>query len=276
MHNTEAFSYLVSTDLDGTLLDHFSYEWLAAKPSLDKLEELSIPVIINTSKTFEEVVALQQSMSLCQPFIVENGSGVYFPISKYPDQPTGAIERNGHWQAILGKPREQIVNILQQLRLDKKWNFKGFSDMSIQHVIDLTGLTSENAQLALQRSFSEPLVWHDDEQSYRDFVGSVEAKNLRVIKGGRFVHILGQTDKGHAITWCKNHMESLTQQKLKLIALGDSPNDIDMLNIADHPVLVKSPTHSYPVINSSKTALLTHGFGPIGWHEAIQGIIFSE
>ncbi|SMF01520.1 mannosyl-3-phosphoglycerate phosphatase [Alteromonadaceae bacterium Bs31] len=268
-------SYIISTDLDGTLLDHFSYKWDAAKPSLDKLTTLAIPVIINTSKTFEEVLLLQEDMSIFQPFVVENGSGAYFPKSQYPEQPPGSEARGDHWQITLGCPRKEIVNFLQRLRKEKKWDFQGFSDMSLDDVISLTGLAAENAKLALLRSFSEPLIWHDSEENYQAFVKRVEEQNLRVIKGGRFIHILGQTDKGKAIIWCKNYLQTLSKQAASLIALGDSPNDIDMLNIADFPVLIKSPTHDYPEISSGSNIIKTKGFGPVGWHEAIEQLIFS-
>ena len=63
---------LVSTDFDGTLLDHYTYSWDAAKPALERLKALNVPVVINTSKTFSEVVQLQESLELAAPFIVEN------------------------------------------------------------------------------------------------------------------------------------------------------------------------------------------------------------
>jgi|GEM_PF-4270088 len=79
--------FLVSTDLDGTLLDHYSYDWQAAAPSLARLAKLGIPVVINTSKTFEEVVSLQSSMLLTAPFIVENGSALFLPTSQFDKRP---------------------------------------------------------------------------------------------------------------------------------------------------------------------------------------------
>ena len=80
---TSCFSYktpyVVFTDLDGTLLDHYSYSWSEAAESLKKLSRLGIPVIINTSKTADEVITLQKEMALNAPFIVENGSALYIP-----------------------------------------------------------------------------------------------------------------------------------------------------------------------------------------------------
>lgn len=35
--------YLVFTDLDGTLLDHDTYSWEAARPALDRLKRQQVP-----------------------------------------------------------------------------------------------------------------------------------------------------------------------------------------------------------------------------------------
>ena len=48
-------SYLIFTDLDGTLLDHFSYSHAPADQLIPVLQHAGIPIIINTSKTFAEV-----------------------------------------------------------------------------------------------------------------------------------------------------------------------------------------------------------------------------
>jgi len=266
--------FLVSTDLDGTLLDHYSYDWQAAAPSLARLAKLGIPVVINTSKTFEEVVSLQSSMLLTAPFIVENGSALFLPTSQFEQAPDGCESNNGFWRLLIGCERQAVTTALSKIRQDQHWQFEGFSDMSVARVIELTGLTESDAQQALNRRFSEPLVWHDTDANFVDFVKQLEALQFRVIKGGRFVHVLGQTDKGKAIDRCRRYLQHFYSTELNLIALGDSPNDIDMLNIADIAVLINSPTHDYPALPKAVGEVYqTQGLGPVGWHEAITKFI---
>ena len=69
-------NYIVSTDLDGTLLDHHDYSFAAANQGLQRCTELEVPVVINTSKTYAEVIALQNAIGLDTPIIVENGSAL--------------------------------------------------------------------------------------------------------------------------------------------------------------------------------------------------------
>jgi mannosyl-3-phosphoglycerate phosphatase len=70
---------LVFTDMDGTLLDHHTYSFEAAKPALSALESKSIPVIPTTSKTFAELQPLRERIGLDGPFIVENGAAIFIP-----------------------------------------------------------------------------------------------------------------------------------------------------------------------------------------------------
>jgi HAD superfamily hydrolase (TIGR01484 family) len=46
---------VVFTDLDGTLLDHHTYEWTAARPALQRLTQTGTPCVFVTSKTRAEV-----------------------------------------------------------------------------------------------------------------------------------------------------------------------------------------------------------------------------
>ena len=47
---------MIFTDLDGTLLDHYNYDFSPAQPMLSWLAEQNIPVIPATSKTFAELL----------------------------------------------------------------------------------------------------------------------------------------------------------------------------------------------------------------------------
>lgn len=263
---------MVSTDLDGTLLDHHTYDWQPAKPGMEILESLNAPIIINTSKTYEEVIKLQSELGIQEPFVVENGSALYLPKSKYPHANSEFEDGGNYWQITFGETRDAIVAAIHKLREQQGYTFIGFSDMTLQQLIEYTNLPEENAQLALQRRFSEPLIWQDSDSNYEQFKTTLEARNFKVIKGGRFTHILGETNKGIAILWFKAYYEKLHKVPVDIVALGDSQNDIDMLKIAAYAVAVRSPVHDYPEFITQGSTLKTQGFGPNGWTEAIQQI----
>jgi len=70
---------VVFTDLDGTLLDHQTYEWEEAKPALNRCKALQVPLILVSSKTRAEMDVLRHELGLISPFISENGGGIFFP-----------------------------------------------------------------------------------------------------------------------------------------------------------------------------------------------------
>ena len=70
---------IIFTDLDGSLLDHENYSFTEAMPSLRRIKQSGIPLIITTSKTRMEVEHLQREIGIREPFIAENGGGIFFP-----------------------------------------------------------------------------------------------------------------------------------------------------------------------------------------------------
>jgi len=66
----------VVSDVDGTLMDH-SYDLTPAKDTIKLLQEISIPVILCTSKTASEVKVIRNELNLTDPYIVENGAAIY-------------------------------------------------------------------------------------------------------------------------------------------------------------------------------------------------------
>jgi len=78
---------IVFTDLDGTLLDHHTYDYSPALPALAKLQERQIPLVFCTSKTAAEMIPFRTEIENVDPFIVENGGGTYIPESYFATLP---------------------------------------------------------------------------------------------------------------------------------------------------------------------------------------------
>lgn len=279
--------YIVSTDLDGTLLDHHTYSWRAAESALQQCHELNIPIIINTSKAQSEVTELLAQLGFKAPFVMENGSAMSIPLSFVGN--VDAILSGEYASTIdgdnllvrFGVDRRVILDFIQLIRNNHDWKFEGFADWSVEKIAECTGLSLENAGQASQKHYSEPFIWNDSDSNFKQFQSRVEQAGLKCMKGGRFFHLQGQTSKALPLQWVLSNIENIFENQdsnclPKLICLGDNHNDVDMLNIADYPVCVRSPVADYPNLTCTKKIIQTHAYGPEGWAEAIHSILTSK
>ena len=103
----ETMKLMVVSDLDGTLLDHSDYSFDLVLPVLDRMDEAGIPLVVNTSKTRAEWLAIRGELGNFDPYIVENGSAIY----------------DGEKVETFGVSRAEILDVLKSLR--GKFKFKG-------------------------------------------------------------------------------------------------------------------------------------------------------
>jgi len=272
---------IVSTDLDGTLLDHHSYSWQEARPAIARLTKHAIPIIFNTSKTLSEARALQHSMGISGPVIVENGSAMvfthdtpthFFNHSTIEPQIIAADEK----ALLFGTTRQTLLQFIKQQRdFFAEALLEGYNDWSIAQICESTGLSESEAIRASEKLFSEPFVWTSDKNTFEKFEQAANAEGFNILQGGRFFHLQGDTNKSKPLQWLKKIREDSTSSSkhTPLICLGDNKNDIHMLNIADYPVCIKSPTTEYPTIHPNEKCIFTQEYGPKGWQHAIATIL---
>jgi mannosyl-3-phosphoglycerate phosphatase len=269
---TPALPLLVFTDLDGTLLDERSYSFAPANPALARLRGLRIPLIAATSKTLVEAAAINTAMANPHPCIIENGSAICVPAGYFPQPAAGTVSR-GFEVVRSGPDYGWLITELARLRTRQGYRFVGFADLSDETVARLTNLPRLAAHNARQRLASEPLVWQDSGEALNRFAEELRQLGLRLLRGGRFWHVLGSADKGTAMEWLVSMYRDNGLPKPVTVALGDSPNDLDMLRAADVPVVIrrKDGSHLEPV--EALGARVSAQPGPAGWNSSMLQIL---
>ncbi len=269
---------LIFTDLDGTLLDHETYDWTPAQEALALAKSRNIPVIMCTSKTLSECIQLQKTLQIEGPVIFENGAGAALPKAQF-DRPSNLqIELSHHWVCGFCSDYATIREKLKQIKRFGRYVFKGFGDMTDKEIAGLTDLPLERAAQAKKRLFTEPLSWMDSAKNFNAFHKDIEEAGLSLTRGGRFVHVLEECDKGKTMAWMTKRYFPIDTHLVRTIALGDSPNDIPMLEAASVAVIVKNPhrpTMDYPYV-PKQTVVRTQEPGPEGWNAAILSLLSKE
>jgi len=265
--------FIIFSDLDGTLLDHNTYSYGAAKPALELVALNEIPLILTSSKSLAEIEEIQRELGIKHPFIVENGGAICFPRGHFELQ--GDLTVIGNFEIkSLSPAYDDILQVLAEIREKTNFQFKGFNDMSLQDITTLTELPPAKAEKAKRRLCSEPLVWEDTTENFQEFTEHLRKKGLKLLKGGRFYHLMGNTDKGKAVLHLLDLFKNkYPQSQFETIGIGDSPNDIEMLKEVNIPVLVQRADGTYIDVSFEKKVIYADGTGPIGWNKAIMEIL---
>lgn len=243
---------VVFTDLDGTLLDHGSYSWQAAVPALTELARINAVVVLASSKTAAEITVLQREIGLSHwPAIVENGAGMLGDAS--------------------GAQYPQLRAALDQLPQDLRRAFTGFGDMTVQEVADCTGLSSADAERAKDRRFSEPGLWSGSQGDQDRFLHALAQMGITARRGGRFLTL------SYGGTKADQMARILAQYPAPhSIALGDAPNDVEMLETAEFGVIINNPHNApLPPLSGESTGRINRTIesGPLGWNTAIMALL---
>lgn len=249
--------YIVVTDLDGTLLDHQTYEFTPALNAIEALKKHEIPIILNSSKTQAEILEIRSQLHNQEPFVCENG-GVLCGINQQVQY--------------LGVPRHKFLTHLPPLKQKLNLNYESFAEASIDDVVRWTGLSRSDAQKAMEREATEPLLWHDSERAIAKFRQELQCLNLQCVKGGRFYHVMGTFDKASCFAQLKEYYSQGWQDQIEIIALGDSQNDLPMLEQAVISIVIPSKhgTHSKPNRND---VFFASQPGPRGWQQGIDYVL---
>lgn len=148
-----------------------------------------------------------------------------------------------------------------------KVEFRGFADMDVAEVSRLTGLSPPAAQRAKQRAFSEPGLWSGSAAEQAESLGQLEKQGIYARQGGRFLTLSFGGTKADQMARI-----ILSFAPRHTIALGDAPNDVEMLEAADQGVVIANPHAArIPLLKGEASGRIIRmaDAGPKAWNAAI-------
>jgi mannosyl-3-phosphoglycerate phosphatase len=261
---------IVVTGIDGALLDPLTRDYDPARPAVEVLARLGIPLVLCSGRTRAEVTFVARIFGLVDaPMIVENGAVLLVPERHLRDGVPGG-EPEGEWRVLrLGPPRERLLCALREIA--------GVAGVPVRLLSDLTA--GERPRRALPgsplglvpspREHTEPFLLEHEEDAAA-LAREAEARGLRLARGQSFWHLSGGADKGLAV----RTLLSLYEREGRLpeaIGLGTWPMDLPMLRSVPRPIVL-------PAAGGRVEAELAAGLpgaerawqaGPRGWNEAV-------
>jgi len=265
---------IIFTDLDGSLLDGTTYSYEAAIPALTVLSEQGIPLVLVSGKTRAEIEPIRQRLANRDPFIVENGGAVFVPHGLF-DFPLERIRTKSPYEVIeLGLPYHMLREVLKQIEHAVETPLQGFGDLSVDAIMEETGLPRADAILAKQREYDEPFLLQGPQALIEEVCRQIITRGLRWTKGGRLFHLMGENDKGAAASillryYHRQQRMTGPAERIETVGIGDSINDASLLAMVDYPILVQKPDGSYDPDIQLSGMIRAPGIGPVGWNEAV-------
>jgi len=257
---SKKFSLIIFTDLDGSLLHRDNFKFDEIKDYLKKIIDDGIIVIPNTSKTQSEIEEFIKDLGSSLPFISENGSEIHG---------LDLINSNFPNKIILSRDKKELLEIFnKKVPKELKDKCKFISEMNTKEQIDILGLKDKNLKNALNRKYTIPLLFKGNKVEKNKLLKVLRSASLTMQEGGRVLNLGDNTNKVKSMNQVLKIYRKI-ENKIKVIAVGDNLNDLNMLRNSDIPCLVFNDQFKQDQINIDNL-IVSNKPSPEGWADVIK------
>ncbi|GJQ58209.1 MAG: HAD-IIB family hydrolase [Candidatus Scalindua sp. AMX11] len=261
---------IIFTDLDGTLLDHHTYSHHDADEALSQVNKRKASLVLCSSKTKEEIEVYRKRLSNRDPFILENGGAIYIP--KECKDLAGKFdhEDSDYFTIIIGTEYGKLVDAFDKIKRRTGVNAKGINEFTLDEVVQLTSLQKEEAVLAMKREYTLPFVVPGGAEEGEAIQKEILLSGFNFTEGANFKYLMGANDKGKAVRILVDIFKrNYPEEDIITVGIGDSLNDLPMLEAVDRPFLVKKVSGDYDDRIRVKNLGYADGIGPVGWNKVV-------
>ena len=251
---------LIFTDLDGSLLHRDTFKFEEIKNYINHLLSKGIFIIPNTSKTEKEIIEFNNELGSSLPFISENGAAI---------KGLDLLNSNLPKELILSKEKSNLIKIFEKsVPIDMQKKCKWLSNMDKKKQGVIFGLEDYKLEMALDRKYTIPFIFDGNKNEKKELSRIIKKKGLALQEGGRVINLTDKVSKAKALQVFVRFFKK-NNENIKIIAVGDNYNDLDMLKISDFPCLVfndKFTLDEIPINN----LIITNKPSPEGWADVIK------
>ncbi len=223
---------LIAIDMDGTFLNEKHEVSEINLKAVEKAVELGVKVIVATGRSAMDITPLLHKLNFNDIFILNNGSSIYSKkLKKYIDINALTYEET-KFVVDFGKSLKTNFliwtdNEIFTYSTDPN-KFTEFQKMSQRELINI-----ENADV-LKNERVHKIMFHDDEDKILEMRKNLEKTNFdfcgyaqSYVRGLDFFH--KDSSKGNSVL---KYAQSLDIKPEEIIAIGDSMNDLPMIQMA--------------------------------------------
>ena len=171
-------------------------------------------------------------------------------------------------ELVLSREKNSLLKIFKNLvptNLQKKC--KWLSEMDKKSQSQVFGLDGKKLKMALDRKYTIPFIFKGTKNEKKELSNIIKNENLYLQQGGRVTNLTDKVNKAKSLQIFVRFFKN--NKNVKIIAVGDNYNDLDMLKISDFPCLVfndKFTLDEIPINN----LITTNKPSPEGWADVIK------
>ena len=258
-------TFILISDLDGTLLGRDNFEFGLIKSEIISLLDSGHLLVLASSKTKVEIERFCDEFGRSVPFIYENGAGAEnFSLISGCEAPLNS-RRNS--KAIR---TDKLLTIWEKyISHDLKSRCHFLKDMDRGAQQACLGLGTTALERAMKRSFSLPFTFSGPDSDLKKLEYLAAKAGLSVQQGGRVYNLSGCHDKADYLPEIRK-WASKAKNTPVLIVLGDSKNDIEMLKQADVSCVIPNEDGCFLSLgNDNSPTIIAPRVAPLGWLDAV-------
>ncbi len=262
---------VIFTDLDGTLLDMDTYSYERSLPAIEEAKSQGIPLVFCSSKTRAEQEALRLELGIEDPFIVEDGAAIFIPAGYFGFEYQYSFFTDNYTISEFAVPYSNVRKALREVGDEVGTELRGYGDLSVDEIVETTGLDPESAGRAKLREYHETVVSGIEPGNVEDVRRALAKRGLSMTSGGRYYGVGSSRGKGNAAEFL-SVLYKANMPRVRTAALGDGENDVSLLNSVDIPFLVQKPGGTWEDIEVPELTRVPE-VGPEGWRRAVLGLL---